>query len=108
MANTYLWVIAQLDCYKEHEGKENVVHTIHWRRKADNGKGVTCDLYDEQAIPFDANKSFTAYDNLTQAQVIGWLESELGAEKIASLKTELDRQIADQIAPSVVAPELPW
>jgi len=108
MANTYSWLIVQLDCYAEHDGKANVVNNIHWRRQGSDGKGHTADVYDEQSIEFNAAQPFTAFDNLTKAQVVKWLEAALGAEKIAQLDAELNRKLAEQANPPFVAPELPW
>ena len=108
MPNTYKWVISQLECYPEHEGKENVVFTIHWRRQADDGAGHVGDVYGAQAVTLDPNAPFTPFDQLTQAQVESWLESSMTIEQLAAMNDALDKQIADQINPPVTRPALPW
>jgi len=108
MSNTYNWVISQLECYPEHEGKNDVVFIIHWRRKATDGNGHTGDIYGAQLIEFNPSDIFTPYEQLTQAEVEGWLEAAMGADRITEMDAVLDNQIADQINPPIIRPKLPW
>jgi hypothetical protein len=107
MANTYTWVISQLECYPQHEGHSDVVFTIHWRRQATDGTH-NADIYGSQSVTLDPSAPFTPFDQLTEAQVIGWLESAIGAGMLATQEATLDQQIANQINPPVVRPALPW
>lgn len=107
MSNTYAWVISQLDCYPEHEGRTNVVFNIHWRRKATDGVREA-DVYGTQMVTLDSTASFTPYNKLTKTQIEGWLKNSIGTAQIAALDANLDKQIADQVAPSVNQPSLPW
>lgn len=104
MAITYDWVISSLDCYPEYQGHENVVFTIHWRRKATDGEH-TVDVYGSQAITLDENSTFVPFDNLTKTKVVTWLESALGADAIKQLNANLNKQLLEI---SIVRPELPW
>lgn len=103
----YKWIISQLDCYPQHEDKQHVVFTIHWRRQATDGTH-TADIYSSQSVTLDPDAPFTPYADLTEAQVIGWLESALGDEQLAAQITALDQQIENQINPPVIRPSLPW
>jgi hypothetical protein len=105
--NTYNWVISQLECYPQHEDKQHVVFTIHWRRTATDGTH-TADIYGSQGVTLDPNAAFTPYASLTETQVIRWLEAAFGDEQLASQKATLDKQIEDQINPPVIRPKLPW
>jgi hypothetical protein len=107
MANTYNWVISQLEAYPEHEGKTDVVFTVHWRRQATDGT-YNADIYGSQAVTLDPSATYIPYAELTEADVIGWLEDAMGAETLEAQKTALDKQIEDQINPPVVRPALPW
>lgn len=107
MANTYSWVIVQLECYPEHEGHNDVVFTVHWRRQASDGTHMA-DVYGSQPVTLDPSAPFTPYDQLTQAQVEGWLVDAMGAERVAELDANLAKQIENQIVPPVVTPPLPW
>ena len=107
MSNTYTWVISQLDCYPTQDNKTDVVFTIHWRRQATDGTH-NADIYGSQAVTLDAEAPFTPFADLTEAQVIGWLEDAMGAETLAAQEAALDMQIEDQVNPPVVTPPLPW
>ncbi len=107
MANTYTWVIAQLDCYPQHEGKQDVVFTCHWRRQATDGTH-TADIYGSQSVTLAPDAPFTPYEDLTFNQVVGWLEESFGPETLAAQAAVLDKQIENQINPPVVSPPLPW
>lgn len=107
MSNTCNWIISQLDCYPEHEGKPDVVFTIHWRRQATDGTHMA-DVYGSQAVTLDAGAPFTPYADLTQAQVEGWLVDAMGVERVAELDAILAAQIEAQVNPPVVTPPLPW
>jgi hypothetical protein len=108
MANTHLWVIDQLECYSEHDGKKDVVFNIHWRRTASNGLGLSADVYGVQAIALEADKPFTLFANLTKNQVVDWLEAAMGADRVAEMDADLDAQIDAKANPPVIAPPLPW
>lgn len=107
MSNTYTWVISQLECYPQHEGHNDVVFTVHWRRQATDGTHFA-DVYGSQSVTLNPDAPFTPYANLTEAQVIGWLEAAFGDEQLASQIAALDKQIEDQINPPVLRPPLPW
>ena len=107
MSNTYTWVISQLECYPEADGHSDVVFVIHWRRQATDGTH-NADIYGAQSVTLAPDAPFTPYADLTQAQVIGWLEDAFGPELLAAQVAALDKQIEDQINPPVVSPPLPW
>lgn len=107
MSNTYSWVISQLDAYPQQDGHTDVVFVVHWRRQATDGT-YNGDIYGSQGVTLDAEAPFTPYADLTEAQVIGWLEEAFGPETLAAQIAALDQQIANQINPPVVSPPLPW
>ncbi len=107
MATEYKWVISQLDCYPTQDNKTDVVFVVHWRRQATDGT-YNADIYGSQAVTLDPSATYIPYAELTEADVIGWLEDAMGAETLAAQKAALDKQIEDQINPPVVRPALPW
>jgi hypothetical protein len=107
MANTYTWVVEALDCAPSAEGQTNVVNTIHWRVNGTDGTN-NATVYGTQGVTYTAGSPFTAYASLTQTQVIGWLQTAMGTEKVAELQANLDAQIALLVTPTVVTPALPW
>jgi hypothetical protein len=107
MANLYTWQIMQLDCYPEKDGRKDVVFTIHWRRAATNGV-KSADIYGSKSVILDPNEPFIPYNELTESQVVSWLENSISQEILAQQIASLDKQIEDQINPPIIYPALPW
>ena len=112
MANTYSWTINGLDTYPSVDSLSDVVYNIQWGLTAasdqidSDGNAYTASAIGTQTVE-DANPGrFTIFDNLTQADVEGWLEaSDLD---IDSIKASLDKQVEDQITPISVTKSAPW
>lgn len=107
MANTYTWVIEQMNCAPQEDGKTDVVITVHWRQNATNGN-CNATIYGTVGLTYDSTSPFTPYADLTQDQVIDWVKAALGPDQCAELTANLDAQIANQINPPIVTPPLPW
>jgi hypothetical protein len=88
MANTYTWVISQLESYPEADGHEDVVFTVHWRRQATDGTH-TADVYGSQGVTLDAGATFTPYADLTfeRSASLRWT-----LRSTSRLKTRLTRR----------------
>jgi hypothetical protein len=54
----------------------------------------------------NSDGTYTPYDKLTEAQVLGWVWSS-GVDK-AEVEANVAKQIADQKNPPVIQPPLPW
>lgn len=108
MANTYTWFVSQLVCYPEHGGQNNVAFKIIWRMNGADGKGHFGEAYGSTPLDISNLNPFTPFEQLTEAQVIGWLEATLGVDGVAAVKEIVDNAISKQAIPPVVAPPLPW
>ena len=102
-----LWTITQLDCYPEVDGDVDVVVLAHWTL-TDSQDGYTGKAYGTTAIVLDKDAPFIPYDQLTEAQVIGWVQTALGATEVARYESDVSRQIQNQLNPPIVTPPLPW
>ena len=94
MANTYNWKINALDAKISNEdGNENVIYTIHWGYSAtdESGDHIASSI-GTYGVEYDAD-NFTPYADLTEEQVIGWLEDSEKGLDVASLKSGLDKQL---------------
>ena len=107
MSNTHTWKINALDCAPSAEGQTNVVNTIHWTATGTDGTH-TASVYNTHPVTYTAGSPFTAFNSLTEAEVIGWLQSAMGTEQVAAVEAALDAQIAALVTPAVVTPALPW
>lgn len=105
---TYNWVISQLECKAKEGDLTDVVYIVHWRRQAtevDGDKTYNAEVYSTATLGNPDPAHFTPYDQITKAQVEGWLESVLD---VSSIDANLNTQIANQKNPPIVTPPLPW
>jgi hypothetical protein len=107
MATTYNWTVSALDCYPEYEGHEDVVFVCHWTLSGTDGEH-TAGVYGSVGVSLDEGGTFTPYADLTEAQVIGWVQDALGTEQVDAYEANVAAQIEAQINPPVVTPPLPW
>ena len=97
MANTYKWTINALDAKISHDSNDNVINTIHWGYSAVDNDDATkiASSIGTHSVVYDAD-NFTEYADITEANVIAWLEAGLDVE---AMKASLDSQIELQKAP---------
>jgi hypothetical protein len=109
MATTnFLWVISQLNCAVESEGLPNVINVIHWRYQAtqvDGDKTWFAETYGASSVAQPNPQNFVPYEDVTEAEVISWLEQILPVE---AMQLALENNIALQITPKEVTLPLPW
>jgi len=100
MANTYNWKINALDAkILNEDGNENVVYIVHWGLTATDESGdYVASSIGTHGVEYDAD-NFTPYADLTEEQVIGWLEDGLDVE---AMKAGLDSQIEKLITPEEI------
>jgi len=96
-----------MDAYPEADGETDVVFNVHWTITGTDGE-YTGYVYGSQGVPLDPDAPFTPYADLTQEQVIGWVQDAMGAEQAAAYEANVAQQIENQINPPVVTPPLPW
>jgi hypothetical protein len=110
MSNFYTWTVTGMSAYPEYQGEADVVFDVQWTCQGSNGATppVTSVIGNFTQVPLNSGSSFTPYVDLTQDQVIGWVQSAMGAEQVAALYAALDTLIEQTINPPVVNPPLPW
>jgi hypothetical protein len=101
---TINWIIERL-LVKPTEGSlTDVVIIADWRCNGTDGTySGTCYGSASFAPP---TENFTPYDQLTEAQVLGWCYAN-GVDQSA-IEANVSLQIENQINPPVIAPPLPW
>lgn len=109
MANIYTWSIQQLECVPSLDGLTNVVKFVIWRLHAgsqDGRFGAVNQGKLEVGEPSPSN--FTPYNDLTEQEVIAWVQGTLGQQAINAMIAALDQQIDDQENPKIITKPLPW
>ena len=106
--STYNWVINQMDTKPTEDGLTDVVVVIHWTRTAEQfvgGEPILVSSYGTMNCTTPSSTDFTAYPDLTQAQVESWLDAGLD---VPTIDANLDKQIENIINPPIIVLPLPW
>jgi len=78
------WTIERVDRRYDHRGKKDVVIGLHYRAHIGGG-GKSVDHDGFYAVPLSEAADFTAYENLTEEQMLGWLFASFEAEDARNL-----------------------
>ena len=103
---TITWKIEAMDCTPQEGELIDVVIVAHWRCNGTDGT-FSGSVYGTAAMGLPSDP-FTPYEDLTEAQVVGWVQASIGAEGVAAAEAAVVQQIANQVNPPVVTPTLPW
>lgn len=99
------WTVSAMDCKVQEDNLSDVVYNVHWRcSKTEDGYSAS--VYSTCSVPGPNPASFTPYNQLTQAEVLGWIWAN-GVNKDAT-EAAVQQQIELQRHPVVVSPPLPW
>lgn len=108
MASTKNWVISAMEVKNQEGDLQEVVFIVHYRRQAtevDGDKTYFAEMYSTVNLPAPDPADFVPYNQLTKAQVEGWLDRVL---PLADIDASLDAQIEKQKHPETSTPALPW
>ena len=93
--------------YPQIDGQSDVVFLVNWTLTGTQDN-VTSTTAGNQPVEYTAGSPFTPYDQLTEEQVIGWVQAGLGAEGVAAAELQVQNAINNLINPPVVYLPLPW
>jgi hypothetical protein len=99
MATTYAWTIQQMDRLTS----DGFVVTVHYNVSAVDGD-YTASTYGTVSYTEQPGEQYTPYDQLTEQQVVGWVQESLGKDTV---EASLDSQIEAQKNP-VQESGMPW
>ena len=89
MAITYKWNIYALDAHVSHEGKSDVIYTVHYGLNGSEGDH-TDNMIGPHSVDFDKD-NFIEYADLKESDIIGWLEAGLDVDALkATIKKDID------------------
>jgi hypothetical protein len=110
--STITWQIEQLSCVPQEEGQTDVVISVAWRVNGvddTSGTPLYATVYGSQSVaPYTEGAPFIPYADLTQPEVIGWVQNAMGESQVAAINASIEQQIESQVNPTVVTPPLPW
>jgi hypothetical protein len=110
MSATITWVIEYMQTTPTTATPPETVITAGWRCNGSQASAgtqlpYTATNYGSASFPAPEG-SFTPYDQLTQAQVLGWCWAN-GVDQTA-VEASVQANIDSQINPTVIQPPLPW
>jgi len=111
---TFTWTISAVERAISLDGLSNVIQVAHWRYRGTDENGVTAETYGATAVGEPNPQDFTPWDEVTAADVEGWLvsimsvvpEVEEGEEEkptqLEQMQENLETQIALLITPTTI------
>ena len=106
MAITYTWSIDRM--YTMPTPQPEFVVNVLWTLTGTDGTN-TASIDGNSAFSQEGD-SFTPYADLTESQVLGWVQDELGETGVANYQANVEGQINSMINPPVAPTKepLPW
>ncbi len=108
MSLAITWRVQALDVRPVADSETNVVVAVHWEcvgEEVADDTVYTGRVYNVCELP-PPGMPFTPYDELTEAQVLGWIWSN-GVNKLG-VQALVTQQVANAKNPPIVTPPLPW
>ena len=108
MANNYVWSVSAMECLSDLEAEHGYVTMVHWACDGTDGT-YSGRVYSTQSFEVTPEKpGFIPFDQLTEAEVIGWVQAAMGVDGVAATEASINSQIVNQAFPKYVTPPLPW
>jgi hypothetical protein len=107
MAITYDWIFNPLTVKPKEGSLTDVVIIVDWRRTAVDGNYASS-VYGQVSLGPPNPSNYTAFDDLTKAQVQGWVVASLTQPVVDQYDASLAQNIADQKNPPTIPLPPPW
>ena len=109
MTTTYTWSVLSMSTLPLVDGETDVVVNAQWLLTGIDGE-TSAAIGGNSQFVLEQGGGFTPYADLTEAEVIGWIQSGLGESGVYSMEMCVQGQINSILNPPV-SPEaqpLPW
>ena len=112
MSISYTWQVNQLTAYPTYESQTDVVFNVTWSYRGVDSNGVGSSRGGKTEVTYTAGSPFTPFAQLTEAQVLGWVQPTITPEQMTEMEAgiagDISWQIAQASANNPVTPPLPW
>ena len=104
MAITYTWDTKTVDTYPTKSGESDVIFKVYWQLKGvdDTAEFNSSSLTGAEEIDTSDLSSFTAFADITESDVNGWVQGLIGADQINVYKSKIEAEITEKATPTVV------
>lgn len=103
---TYTWNNKTVDTYPNLDGNADVIFNVHWRLTGEDADGNVGSTYGTIALDTSDLSDFTAFADITEDMINGWVEAAMGSEEVQAKKDAIDAQIEEKINPTVVTKQI--
>jgi|LakMenE01Jun11ns_1017448.scaffolds.fasta_scaffold9405192_2 hypothetical protein len=101
----YTWEFPAFECKTDENGLEKVITNVHWVYRGQDENDISGYIYGNQILESANPDNFTPFTQISEEQVISWMENIVDIEAMkASIVTQID-QIK---APTSVTLAAPW
>lgn len=104
MAIEYKWTISALDTLRSANGLSDIVQVIHWRYIAKEDTYYT-ETYGAVSLDPPEAENFTAFNDLTEEQVVAWLSNKLD---VPAMQLQLQKSLEELKNPPTATLSPPW
>ena len=103
---TYTWNNKTVDTYPTLDSNADVIFNVHWRLTGEDENGNVGSVYGTQSLDTSDLTDFTAFADITEDMINGWVEAAMGSEEVQAKKDAIDAQIEEKINPTVVTKQI--
>ena len=100
------WKIDSILVKPQEAGYTDVVYQVFWTVSDTDGVNTAGRAGGTELSPPDGD--FTPYENLTEQQMLGWVQAVIGESEVNAIATNLNLQLVYMADPPVTALPLPW
>lgn len=112
MAVTFSWEIRQLIALPTHNEQNDVVCNVVWSYHGVDENGVKSVRSGSHALTYEEGAPFIPFSELTEDQVVSWIQALIAPEHVAQMQIEITKDIDWQIdQKNAIIPRpllLPW
>ena len=111
MSATIRWSVGCMDSYPKYNNYIDVVFNVHWDcvgSQEYSGSTYSGRVYGCNGVSIHSGSTFIPYEQLTEAEVLGWVWDAIGEEQKLAYESAVQTQIDNLINPPVVQLPLPW
>ena len=94
MLNTYTWTVPKTNSLftSNVAGQTNVVTIVRYQVLATDGTH-TATRGGQTQLTYVEGAPFTPFSNLTESQIVTWIQTSIGADQIERIQSQLDRDL---------------
>ena len=112
MATSFTWDCRTVDVHPTQEGETDVVYNVHWRLTGTSdqvdpeGNAYTTTIIGTQTVDTSDLSNFTPIADVTNEEVVGWVETSMGEDEVTAKKDSVQASIDLLITPTSITMQI--